>query len=369
MPLSTPPIAAHVLAGLSISLFSHFGAVVLLYLLVSQLLPSSPPRKRQLALTTALLHILSPAGVFLLAPYGESLFALLTLAGFLAYTHAIHHRYAPAQTHLLHEALYILLAGCCFGLSLTIRSNGILNGLILAWDAAGLALTFCFGTRSRVHILRLAATLLAGTMTAIGFALPQYVAYRQYCQPIPHRPWCSKVPPSIYSWVQFHYWHVGFLHYWTPSNIPLFLLAAPTLLLLAVTAYAALHHARPLLLAVNGEETPARRASPAYLARRATYTHLLERLALPQLALALLAATNFHVQIINRIASGCILSYLVLAVAIHDASPRLACGHARAEHYFPLRWLSGKVPEVLVRGCVVYAVVQAGLFASFLPPA
>ena len=71
------------------------------------------------------------------------------------------------------------------------------------------------------------------------------------------------------------------------------------------------------------------------------------RLALPQLVLAILAITNYHVQIITRLSSGYPWVYI---------------------------WLAGKICSSAggaweIKFFVLYGLIQAGLFASFLPPA
>jgi len=75
---------------------------------------------------------------------------------------------------------------------------------------------------------------------------------------------------------------------------------------------------------------------------------MIQRLALPQLVLAVLAITHYHVQIITRLASGYPWLYI---------------------------WLGEKIVSrfrysgVAVQFFVMYGLIQAGLFASFLPPA
>lgn len=83
----------------------------------------------------------------------------------------------------------------------------------------------------------------------------------------------------------------------------------------------------------------------------------LPELAAPQLVLALTALTTFHVQIVNRIASGYPTWYMILGTCVVDSrgSPS---GSRFAQHS---RWL--------VRGLIMYGIVQGMLYANFLPPA
>lgn len=82
---------------------------------------------------------------------------------------------------------------------------------------------------------------------------------------------------------------------------------------------------------------------------------LLGRLALPQTVLTVMAITSYHVQIITRISSGYIVWYWFIAWIImnqkkdSDQSLRMM-----------KMWILWMVP---------YGLVQAVLFASFLPPA
>ena len=357
--------------GVVVSHLAHLGAVLTLYALVRDLFPTSLERKRQVAFTAACLHIISPAGLFLSAPYGESTFALLSFSGIWSYIRALKHRHAPKDMFLAEEVAWTSMAGVCFGISAMIRSNGLFWGIMLAWDA--IATLYKLGTRRQsAELGRLTGIVVSGILIGLGFIAPQIVAYREYCMGDSTRPWCDRMLPSIYSWVQEHYWNVGLLKYWTLSNIPLFLLAAPMLILLLDTGYSALHHCRAILMAINGEETASQRKSPTQQAQVRVFEDTLERLAMPQLLIAVLALTNFHVQIVNRISSGYPVWYLVLAIAMSDRSPRLGCGHSSAEHYHPFRVLGsfgGKTKEWTVRAMMMYSVVQGGLYASFLPPA
>jgi len=88
-----------------------------------------------------------------------------------------------------------------------------------------------------------------------------------------------------------------------------------------------------------------------------TNTDIIRQISIPQAALTILALTNFHVQIVTRISSGYPVWYWWLAsTMIEDHDLQI----------FGRRWEPAKVT---VRWMVIYAVLQGGLFASFLPPA
>jgi phosphatidylinositol glycan class V len=353
--LHTSPIVRHALSGIVTSHLSHLGAVISLYSLVRRMIPSDQQRKREIAFTTACLHTVSPAGLFLSAPYGESTFAFTTFLGLLCYVRAQEQQLLPTQqSHFLPAAAWTVLSGFCFALSTLFRSNGLLHGTIFLFDAIT-SLRALLATRSTSNLAHSLSTILAGSFLAVGFALPQAIAYMQYCTPEPSRPWCSYTVPSIYSWVQKHYWHVGFLSYWTPNNIPLFLLAAPMLAVLSITALAVLLEPQRLLASVIGNSKTGSESE------RSLFTHVCVQLAFPQIFLAAMATTSFHVQIINRISSGCALWYIVLAVLVVDRSGSPPTGL--------LGMLRGRKGELLVRVMVAYAIIQGGLYAAFLPPA
>ena len=144
---------------------------------------------------------------------------------------------------------------------------------------------------------------------------------------------------------------MGFLRYWTISNIPLFLLATPMLLLLWRSS-------------LWGIKTPwiADKDRPLTKADQATSPaateSLLIRFAVPQGLLAVLALTNYHVQIINRISSGYPVWYWYLVCLVLN---RVGGSPSASK--------SNRLFSVVVQGMVVYALIQAVLFGSFLPPA
>jgi phosphatidylinositol glycan class V len=118
------------------------------------------------------------------------------------------------------------------------------------------------------------------------------------------------------------------------SNIPLFLLAAPSLTVLVISGLWG--------LGIH------RKKGTFHLA----YSSSLPAIALPQLALALTALVLYHVQIILRIASGYPVWYWWIAQLLIDEQ----AGRTR-------------LPHRIVQWMVMYSVVQTALYAAFLPPA
>lgn len=181
--------------------------------------------------------------------------------------------------------------------------------------------------------------------------------------------------------------NVGFLRYWTFSNLPLFLLALPMLLALLLTGSVAIFYSERLMASRGPLQKTDMHHSEGPGVRRTTNGHvpwtaqqcfkvLIRRFALPQVVLALLTFANFHVQIINRIATGYPIWYMVIAIAIT---------YFQQDKMFT-PWTSSKVPsdradkaartfagaraqQWIVRSMVMYAIIQGGLYASFLPPA
>jgi GPI mannosyltransferase 2 len=131
--------------------------------------------------------------------------------------------------------------------------------------------------------------------------------------------------------------NLGLFRYWTLSNLPLVLLATPMLVMTSISGIWGLGFGRQGQHASNKQPERAEVRFP-----------ILRNLAVSQLLLTLLTFTTAHVQIITRISSA-----------------------------YPL-WLwystvsTGKGNAVvgnLAKFMVMYAVIQGGLFASFLPPA
>ncbi|KAF8453493.1 GPI mannosyltransferase 2, partial [Terfezia claveryi] len=355
--LDIPNPYPYVFAGILLANLSHFLSVLVLYNLTRLVYPAQDGVG--VSFVAATMHVLTPAGMFLVAPYSEGLFALLSFLGYYFY-----------------QAGWVVGAGAMWMLAGMVRSNGVLNGVVVlvdfvkeVWVLLGEQGRGGMGdsgdgvlimSSRRRRLARIAGLGVAGVMVGLGLIVPQGIAWMQFCAGEDGkgaggamREWCSRTVPSIYLYVQDKYWNVGFLRYWTAGNIPLFLLAAPILYILTRSSLWAILNNTPLSFPPSTLSQPARKSKHPSAPTALTTTHdintsLIRAFALPQLILAILAFTSYHVQIINRLSSGYVVWYWWLAQTI-------------------LR--KRKVVRWAVRWCVGYALVQGVLFAGFLPPA
>ncbi|KAH8722250.1 GPI mannosyltransferase 2 [Ilyonectria robusta] len=317
-------------AAVAVAHVSHLIAVLALYKLTIAIC-----NDRRLAFVASVIHILSPAGLFLSAPYAESPFSCLSFVGNLLF--ALSFKSSPDS---LRRNAAVIGAGIVFGLSNTFRSNGLFSGLLFAVEVVQCLLAF-IDAPSFSKVLRFVAPILGGLLVATGAIVPQVIAWMRYCggnsPEAELRPWCSRLIPSIYTFVQEEYWNVGFLKYWTPNQIPMFLLAGPMLTILLKSGTDTLREPSRGLRRMGSGTTE-------------QYRIFVRTLAATQTILAVLAITNYHVQIISRLSSGYPVWYWWVASCMMDKK-RQGWGYA---------------VTVFI---VMYASIQGGLFASFLPPA
>lgn len=205
---SQPALFAQAYAGVLISHVAHLLSVFVLYGLANRLPITDRNQRRKIAFVAACLHIFSSAGLFLSAPYSESLFSLLNFFG--VFVHAGIPCELPLEEYGLSSLLRLLLSGAFFGLATTVRSNGIFSGLIYFYHVYMLL-------HSRITIRTIVTITVLGLSAATilsGMLLPQFIAYQDYCVAPSGgnlRPWCSRSLPSIYSWVQEHYWYASYI--------------------------------------------------------------------------------------------------------------------------------------------------------------
>ena len=339
-------------AAMFIANTSNLLSVLVLYHLAKTLTPAL--KNGSIPFVAATLHIISPAGLFLSAPYAESLFSLLQFSATLVYCWSTPGLSSTgpvsdhtSQRHLSHE-LCLIVSGFLFAIAATIRGNALFAGSIYAYDGMALLPHLLPLPRDLKTIRHAISVIVAGLLILGGSAFPQFLAYKEYCtgDVTPSPEWCADIPPSIYAYVQSHYWVNGFLRYWTLSNLPLFVLAVPMLAILCASSFSALDPSSPIqsLLPIPT-------------------ANVLKRLGILQLVLASIVFTTANVQIITRIASGYPLLYIWIAQQIQSEQ------HASVTGPKSKTKTGTRYAQLITTWMVMYALIQGGLYASFLPPA
>ncbi|KAG6862297.1 hypothetical protein C0995_015994 [Termitomyces sp. Mi166 len=290
-----------------------------LHRLTRILFPASPAIARLAVLIS--LFPSSPATLYF-APCPEPFFTYLSYRGML---YAARHQWLPATLS--------------FALASSFRSNGILLAGYLVWGLV----VHPFLDRRQLSLFKISYATALSACVAAPFIYHNYSAYRLFCN-IPDKPeWCHRFPPSIYTHVQAKYWNVGFLRYWTPSQIPNFIIAAPPLVLL--TVFSVRH--------VNTSFFPAPRArlNPIKETRKEENPFATPSL-IPYLVHSLAMCTTFiffsHIQIVLRLAAALPTLYWAAAWLFISKSP----------------WA-----KVWIWWSVLWGLISLGLWTAFLPPA
>ena len=199
------------------------------------------------------------------------------------------------------------------------------------------------------HLLK---GILLAALPLIPFIHHNTTAYLIFCtSPVMNVPdWCTNsIIPSIYSHVQSKYWNVGFLRYWTVSNIPNFILALPALL--HVFAFCGFYlsnlpaiapHILPHIWKKNDDVS-----SPPQLDSPFLSPTLLPHV-IHALVLTVILTFNAHVQVSLRLLPSLPLTYWAAARLLVDCP----------------KW--GKA---WVAWSVMWGAVSCVLWAVFLPPA
>lgn len=230
LPLSliTNQRSVYLISGVMLNFIFFPIAAAVLYALTLEV-----SKCRKISFLAAALFCINPASVFMSAAYTECLFSLLTFSGLLA-----------LQTHRPWTSSVL------FALAGATRSNGMVLCGFLAYYCIFKIYTSFVSTKSLSNLaIRVLAILSSAfvqcVIAMLPFVLVQSYGYYLYCtEPLPSSdraaddrlsppPWCSWKLPVSYSYIQEHYWDVGFLRYYEWKQIPNFILASPTVLLSA----------------------------------------------------------------------------------------------------------------------------------------
>lgn len=321
----TPNFYTSLLRSLAISNICHVASSVVLFFLTRSIFSRSKlfgQKSTRLAHLSSMISLVSPAGVFLTAPYSESLCALLSFTAFYLRDASLRGskvgtdgKESTLKSQWYSKILY-LLSGTLVAVSFGVRANALLLGALFLYDL------YDFYTTSEAHY-DCVYPLIAGAQLFVAIIIQNWHAYSIFC---PQRgEWCNYFIPSLFRYAQKHYWNNGFLSYWTPNNIPNFLFALPTILILT------------LGMRFFTVEYPVKEVLPVIIVN----------------GLLLMGGLLFwHVQILTRVASFTPLMYWFLAAL-------LVSNNSLYKHFakFALQFI------------VIWTLAQTSLFAAFLPPA
>lgn len=198
---------AEPLAGIFLAHSFHLLSTIVLYQFSLDICQVKLKADRsRFSLLVAYLHIISPAGVFLSAPYSESPFCFFNFLGFYLHFKGLY----GSQDRPIQRDFFLLSSGLVFGLATTLRSNGLLSGSLFLFELFRPLSKFHSSATTSKRLRHLGITILAGTVMACCAVLPQFIAFLEFCITINEnqskRPWCLSRIPSVYAWVQTHYW-------------------------------------------------------------------------------------------------------------------------------------------------------------------
>lgn len=217
-----------------------------------------------------------------------------------------------------------LRATLLFTLAATFRSNGFFLAGFIIWP--------CFLQKPTLSTL--AISVFSSILILSPFIAHNLTAYFSFCYSSSPPLWCSKTIPLVYTHVQSVYWNVGFLRYWSLSQLPNFLIAFPLLFALFSYSLSYLYH----FLSATAHPDPFFAPSIA--------PHAIHALLMSSI---LLFAS--HTQIVLRLAPSMPFTYWAAAYILTHSThhPFLS------RFWLPWAW--------------IWSLVSVILWIAFLPPA
>jgi len=176
--------------------------------------------REDVAWIAAILFSFNPASIFMSSAYTESLFSLFIFSG-------LYWLWNRSE----------LISSLFFALATTTRSNGVIFLAFILYKRGKEAIEARKGVV--VLLIEMAYLLVISLIVISPLYLFESFGYERYCTNGEWREWCGYTVPLLYSFVQSHYWNVGFLKYFEVKQVPNFILASPivVLSLLAIWKY------------------------------------------------------------------------------------------------------------------------------------
>ncbi|CAH1112500.1 unnamed protein product [Psylliodes chrysocephalus] len=206
-----------------------------------------------IAYRAAVLFCFNPASIFFTAPYTESLFCYLTFQS-IYYSMLLLQKYSKPNNSFSVADIRVIFF---ISLSTLVRANGLLNIGFLIYTIFCIFITYfpkTISNRVRYIFKYVCIIFISFIICSLPFILYQVYCFKEFCTthkvdlPVEiihfaseqnfvlpgqfakfNQSWCYQKIPLAYSYVQDHYWNVGFLRYYELKQIPNFLLATPCL--------------------------------------------------------------------------------------------------------------------------------------------
>ncbi|KAK2718902.1 GPI mannosyltransferase 2-like [Artemia franciscana] len=221
-----------IFVGLIVNLSFHVITTIILHKLTDLTF-----HDKKFTTRAVIFYVFSPAKIFFISLYSESLFCFFTFSGLYYLKNN-----KPFKATLL------------FSLSAATRSNGILNiGYILYYhlnkiyliekfhEIVGcilqILLEVCLIVLPFIAYLWYGYYLFCEKASLPSDCILEYGIMRNYNVRGMFKPdWCSSYIPNFYGHIQRYHWNVGFLRYYEVKQVPNFLLAFPVILLVMIFA-------------------------------------------------------------------------------------------------------------------------------------
>ncbi|XP_014248845.1 GPI mannosyltransferase 2 [Cimex lectularius] len=327
-------------------------------------------RDDRIAFNSALFFCFSPATVFFIAPYSETLFAFCTFNGMLAYS----------KNEINYACAWFCISGCA-------RSNGTINGGFIAHYFFSKMLT-SIKTHKGFSLKFVADYLkpLGYLVTCLAIVLAPFLIFQidgfyRFCksglrypielvrhgernnllmpgdQPI----WCGHKIPMPYSYVQDAYWDVGFLRYYTLKQIPNFCLAFPIVVIILGSCVQFLYKHKNLF--VQADEVYSQKRSSDTFPRH-SFVYIVHAVFL-----TVFCVLNINVQVTTRmLASSSPVLYWIASTKflVKDTGAPPDFDYIK-ENMFDWKGKFHRSSYNIISYFVSYAVVGTVLFSNNLP--
>lgn len=335
----------------------------------------------ELGYKTVLLFCYNPASIFFIAPYTECLYSLFSFQIMLRCLLIYKKNEKQAFKLNLNDGIILVALWCS---SLT-RSNGIINiGFLIFTLICVLKIDLVSKDNKVLHILKyIIITLILSIISILPFFLHQFYCYKMFCFDFPfavpknvkeygmqqnfifpgefskhNQTWCNKKLPLAYSYVQDHYWGVGFLKYYEIKQIPNFILAMPILIILL--RYSIIYISTNMSSNIFQMFTLRSKISKSKQAVNLMDT-VLNVFVIHIFVLSIFCVLFVHIQVTTRmLCSASPVLYWYCATYVGDLSQK--------DNYKSFFWSSKCWPESFIKIYFIgYFIVGTVLFCNFLP--